>query len=298
MDSIHAVLRAVEHSEENCVLATIVRVVGSSYRKAGTAALFMESGKQIGMLTAGCLEEDLALHAREMYGSEASKLFKYDLRAEDESDWGRGPGCNGEIHILLEPVIGERRQALREMKRSLGRGASVIVNKAVDGEVFIHRYHPKPRLVLFGAGFDAIPVSTLAASSGFHTIVTDRRPAYCTKDFFPDADELWLGAPQEVIPELHLRNDDCAVIMTHDFQTDKEIVSLLRDTELLYLGVLGSSARTSRLVQEKALRDKIHSPVGLPIGAEGPAEIAVSIIADLILHVRRPRDSSLDCTSV
>ncbi|TJY41309.1 XdhC family protein [Cohnella pontilimi] len=287
MDSIHAVLQAIEQSEEYCVLASIVRVVGSSYRKEGTAALYMESGKRVGMLTAGCLEEDLALRAREMYGTNAPKLIKYDLSAETETEWGRGFGCNGEIHILLEPIDDKQRQALKEIKIILEQGKSVNVVKAVEGETYIHTYQPKPRLILLGAGQDARPVSKLAARLGFYVIVWDWRPSFCAYEYFPDADQRWVGAPEEVIPGLHLRQDDCVVLMTHDFQKDRELLALVRDTELLYLGVLGPKARTSRLVLEEALLERIHSPVGLPIGAEGPEEIAVSIAADLILHVRR-----------
>jgi xanthine dehydrogenase accessory factor len=293
MDSIHAVLQVIEGTEERCVLATIVRVMGSSYRKEGTVALFLESGRQVGMLTAGCLEEDLALRAQEMYGTEVSKLITYDLSAEAESDWGRGPGCNGEIHVVLEPVDDQRRQSLKDIKRALEHGKSLSVTKVVEGQTFIHCYHPKPRLVLFGAGPDAIPVSKLAATTGFNVIVTDWRPFFCSIDCFPEADERWVGVPQEVVPQLNLRRDDCVVIMTHDFRRDREILSLLRDTELLYLGVLGSRARTVRLVDEESLLTTIHSPVGLPIGAEGPQEIAVSIVADLILYVRRKRHAGL-----
>ncbi len=293
MDSIHAVLQAVEQSEENSVLATIVRVIGSSYRKEGTVSLFLESGKQVGMLTAGCLEEELSSRAREMYGSEGSKLFVYDLSSETESEWGRGLGCNGQIHVVLESVKGKRRQSLKEMKSALDSGLSVVDKKFVGDQTFIQHYDPKPRLVLFGAGADAIPVAELAVKIGFYVIITDWRPSYCVKESFPGAEERWVGEPHEVVPQLGLRSDDCVVVMSHVFEKDKEILYLLRDIPLHYLGVLGSKARIDKLMNGETWLRRVRSPVGLPIGAEGPEEIAVSIAAELILHVRRMRSQEI-----
>ncbi|MFD1396793.1 XdhC family protein [Kroppenstedtia eburnea] len=82
------------------------------------------------------------------------------------------------------------------------------------------------------------------------------------------------------------RGDEFVVIMTHQFERDRELLHLLRDKKLSYLGILGPRRRTSRLLAGRSLPEGIRSPVGLPIGAEGPEEIAVSILADLI-RIRR-----------
>ncbi|WP_052487253.1 XdhC family protein [Gordoniibacillus kamchatkensis] len=271
-----------------------------------------------------------------MLGGEtpSPQLLAYDMREEDDAGWGRGAGCNGIVHILLEKVDERMRRHYGEVRKCLDDRIPVTVVKAVQGEsagdylfvageegegrlfgkwrgaaddallcmargcsdsglqpeagLFMHRMRPKPRLFLFGAAPDARPLAALAARTGFSVTVSDWRPAYCTKEHFPGADELLLGFPDEVMSRLSFGADDCVVVMTHDFQRDKELLSRLRPTQLLYLGVMGSKQRTSRLLEERPALDGVKSPVGLPIGAQGPEEIAVSVVADLIRHVRLP----------
>jgi xanthine dehydrogenase accessory factor len=97
---------------------------------------------------------------------------------------------------------------------------------------------------------------------------------------------LWLGFPHEIVPRLSFRPNDCVVIMTHDFQKDRELLSYLTTMRLQYLGVMGAKIRTSRLFGGEPAPGWVVSPAGIPIGAQGPEEIAVSIVGDLIRHLR------------
>jgi xanthine dehydrogenase accessory factor len=150
---------------------------------------------------------------------------------------------------------------------------------------YAHLYKPKPRLVIWGAGADAKYLVSLAANTGFFVTLCDWRPALCNKEHFPLAEEIHIGFPEEVDKQLSIQSDDFVVIMTHNFYRDQEILSLLKSNPVKYIGVLGSKKRTLRLLNTD-ISSRIHSPVGLSIGAVGPQEIAVSILAELIQNLR------------
>ncbi|MCY8164355.1 XdhC family protein, partial [Bacillus inaquosorum] len=148
--------------------------------------------------------------------------------------------------------------------------------------MFIQRIEPKPRLILFGAGPDIVPLANLAADTGFSVIVTDWRPAYCTSSLFPKADQLITAFPEQMLSEFQFFPQDAAVVATHHFQHDQAIVDCLFSQHLHYIGLLGSANRTKRLLNGKQPPAHFYSPVGLKIGAEGPEEIAVSVVAEII----------------
>ncbi|OLS40545.1 XdhC family protein [Bacillus sp. MRMR6] len=334
MDGIHEILDAVYLSSEEDVLTTIIHVEGSAYRKEGTSMLIRKDGTKVGLLSAGCLETDLQYRVLENRENMTSHTVVYDMRDEDDLQWGQGAGCNGVIRVLLEPIDACLRDHLSKVKYFLDNGSRVTILKKLStehsvsdylffadhnqffgkwhggvansvkelitqihnskpksgvtycpklsSEIYNHTFEPKPRLRVFGAGTDAIPLVKLASNAGFSVLVTDWRSDWCTEDNFPDADQLIVGFPSEVIPTLHLTTKDFILILTHNFQRDKEILSYLLEKDLNYIGILGSRARTERLFDGKPIPPQISSPVGMSIGAEGPEEIAISVAAELI----------------
>lgn len=339
MDNIQEILDGIKGSSERCVLATIIKVEGSAYRKEGTTMLFFEDGRQIGVLSAGCLEADLTARANSLLQKPdvPSCTFVYDMSSEDDLSWGRGAGCNGVIHILLEKVDEQIRRNLAALKKHLDSGIPVTAAKVLDGnssvtrtifitpnhhefgqfgqgynlrsipdslwmeaksgiryvkalgsDVYIHHFLPKPRLFLFGAGPDARPLATMAHQIGFFVNVWDWRVAYCNPNYFPNADLFLTPTVQKAMGQLALIPGDSVVMMTHDFQKDQELLhSLLKYRQMSYLGILGPRKRTSRLLEGGSIPERLHSPVGLDIGADGPEEIAVSILADVIRVQRK-----------
>src|SRR5690625_4890852 len=156
----------------------------------------------------------------------------------------------------------------------------------LDSNVYIHHFRPKPRLFIFGAGPDVRPFASMAETTGFSVKVWDWRPAFL--EHFPDTIVLRNPSIPETIENLHFVPDDSVIIMTHDFQKDKELLHLLLEYEKIsYLGILGPRKRTSRLLNGGVIPERLHSPVGLSIGADGPEQIAISIIADLIRTQRQ-----------
>lgn len=325
MEDFYQILSGIEHRGEKA-LATIVRVRGSAYKKEGSSMLFFADGSQMGMLTAGCLEEDLAMKVKEVFDSQEPIMVQYELFDESDLGWGQGTGCNGTIDILVEPVTEKLREDLRCVRRLLNRHKPVIGLKKLDdlgeyvfieeeGEpfgnwsgslptiefttgsrgqlredsaVFQQTYLPKPRLIVFGAGPDARPLVSLAADTGFSVVVCDWREAFCQKKHFPAAEQLLLGSPANIFKKIILSPYDFVVVMTHQFQKDQEIVKKVLHKNIRYLGVLGPEERTKRLLNRETIPDWICSPMGVSIGARGPVEIAVSVVAQMIEMWRKP----------
>jgi xanthine dehydrogenase accessory factor len=331
MEDILPILLKLPFLKESSVLATIIHVEGSSYKKEGSCMLIEENGEQIGILSAGCLEEDVKCHVKQVWKQGESKLLIYDLRGESDIIWGQGAGCNGIMHILLEPLKEPLRNDLMQVKYYLDKGQSVFHLKRFDKDfkllsnsyipqdgaafgdlsyltdlpvfpnksglfytedllpIFSHHYMPRPRVIVFGAGFDARPLENFAAQVGFEVIICDWRPHYCNKVNFPFASSLIVCFPREIDEKLDIKNGDFVVLMTHDFQKDKELLSILIDKNLSYLGILGPKERTKRLLDHNDIPNWISSPVGISIGSKGAEEIAISIVAEMIKALRNPR---------
>lgn len=318
MEAADIVKRALRAPGE-CVLATVIAVEGHAYRKFGAMMLLREKGDRHGFLSPGCLESDLAAYVPAVLQGGKPQLVEYDMTSSEDFSWGEAIGCGGKISVLLEPAAGTLLNALRDADRYLDQGFSVKLIRVLNDGFLPTRYsalpltvdentaqdlgyperqcepgnlqmiwHPKPRLVLFGAGDDAIPVCALAMAVGFRVTVIDFREAVCRPERFPGA-EVICGFPSELGQKLVFGIHDFVVIMSHQFLRDREFLELAIAGNPRYIGMMGSSSRTERMLDGKAAPSVLRYPVGLPIGGDGPQEIAVSIAAELV-SVRRGRD--------
>ncbi|MCL6515889.1 XdhC family protein [Alicyclobacillus sp.] len=335
MEPVIERLNEVWERGETAVLASIIQVLGSAYRREGAKMLFEADGRQVGTLSAGCLEEDMRHRAEQVLSTGQPRIQVYDMAAEDDFTWGRGAGCNGVITVLVERVPAEagpardywqamldayrRNEAVAGLRRLDERtgetlGHLVVAGGAVSGTLgdaaldarwtprltafaaqtgrgqaereggawmVLDRVVPKDQLYIFGAGPDAEPLAALAARTGFAVTVVDHRPARLNPSYFPDA-RLVDCRPEHAAERLEIPAQAFAVVMTHSFQHDRVWVSHLLGQRLRYLGVLGPRQRTERLLQSTVIPPHVKSPVGLAIGADGPQEIAVSVMAELI----------------
>lgn len=147
---------------------------------------------------------------------------------------------------------------------------------------YVRTYRPQPRLVIFGAGPDAEPVCKLALATGFRVVMADWRTARLTAENFAGAD-LIHGFPQELLHgQLRIMETDFVLLMSHQYQRERELLELLAESTCAYIGIMGTKGRTARLLEGLPTFLNLHSPVGLSIGSDGPEEIAVSIMAELI----------------
>jgi xanthine/CO dehydrogenase XdhC/CoxF family maturation factor len=168
---------------------------------------------------------------------------------------------------------------------------------AGEAQAFVEVLEPPPRLVVCGAGHDAIPLVRSAAALGWRVVVVDDRKEFLTPERFPEAHGfVHVDHPGKVAEEAPLDARTSVVVMTHNFLRDKEYLRSLLRTPVPYLGMLGPRARTERLLQElaregvevtEADRARIFGPAGLDIGSEGPEEIAHAIVAEIVAVRRR-----------
>jgi xanthine dehydrogenase accessory factor len=168
----------------------------------------------------------------------------------------------------------------REQSRTLSYG---------EASVFVETLAPQPRMLVFGAGHNAQPLTTMARQLGFRVVVADARPMWATDDRFPDADEVIVGWPEAVFAKIPLDRRTYVVLLSHDPRFEDPVFAEVHGKPIKYLGAIGSrrthAARLERLEADGWTPDEldtIFGPVGLDIGAETPAEMAISILAEII----------------
>lgn len=163
-----------------------------------------------------------------------------------------------------------------------GSKVKLMYIEELKGDYLFELVQPKDKLYIFGAGPDAEPMAKLASQLDFSVTVIDPRPSRCSENFFPKADFLIAEHPDSYFNQFEIPFNSYVLVMTHNFNRDQKILQYLLQSPPKYLGVLGPKRRTERLVNDKAMLSAIHSPIGLSIGAEGPEEISISIMAELI----------------
>jgi xanthine dehydrogenase accessory factor len=319
--------------DEKAILATVVDVVGSGYRRPGARMLIDKNGYGIGTVSGGCLEADVLERAKKVLQTGEPIVITYDTTNDENSVFGLGMGCRGIVRILLEPidkdsdffefvsntldrrktgkivtVINPNKPNLRIGSRfyqgefnyfgikptvneiiefkSLPENISTVTNLSF-GEVFLETIKPTLNLLLFGAGYDALPLIKFAKEIGWRVTAIDHRTAFANATRLPEVDKIIVSNSEDL--DENLFNDDysIAVIMTHNYERDRNILWRLINSKCLYVGALGPKKRAEKLLDEIGENftaeqlEKLHAPVGLDIGADTPEAIALSIVAEI-----------------
>jgi xanthine dehydrogenase accessory factor len=246
---LDAILRALE-SGERCALATIVSTTGSTPQRVGAKILVYEDGRTEGTIGGGCYEHDTVARAREAIRRGRPELARYSLN--DDLAAETGLICGGQMEVFIEPI----QQA--------------------------------PRLYVVGAGHVSLELARLAHRCGFRVHVVDDREKFANAERFPDAEvsvddiPTWLEATP-------FPADAFFVVVTRGHRQDLDAARQLTRKPWRYLGLIGSRAKVLKVFAALAAEgtpaetlDQVHAPIGLDIGAVTPAEIAVSIVAELI----------------
>jgi xanthine dehydrogenase accessory factor len=293
------------------VLATLVAVQGSSYRRPGARMLVTKAGARIGSISGGCLEQDLVERCLRVLASGRAEVVVYDTSAENDLLWGVGQGCHGVIRILMEPIAAPPEWAVaaagnfREGRpteleviweapdASLGTKLAASATKQASlrpSGVFSDRILAPPALTIFGAGDDAQPLARIAIELGWNVTVADPRPALPTEARFPGVVARVIAPAEDLVGRSAPAEGSIAVVMTHHFLHDLPLLRDLLPLPLAYLGLLGPKGRADRILADlaadgltltAAMRERLHAPVGLDLGADSPQEVALSIVAEI-----------------
>ncbi|MEJ7860957.1 MAG: XdhC family protein [Pyrinomonadaceae bacterium] len=190
---------------------------------------------------------------------------------------------NFQIKDFLQTFLTDTFAALSENCS----GAKIYESERGSPEFFIEVINPPISLLLFGAGYDALPVANFAKNLGWRVSVIDHRAAWANAERFASADEIIVSGVEDLDANLFADENSVAVIMTHNYECDREILRRLLGSSVSYIGALGPKKRTERLLAEIGEKFygkqlvKVYAPVGLDIGAETPEEIALAIIAEI-----------------
>jgi xanthine dehydrogenase accessory factor len=188
---------------------------------------------------------------------------------------------------LVAESIARSVKDVKAFKRSV---CEVAESENGDVEFFLEFIQPPVNLVIFGAGYDAVPVAAFAKDLGWRVTIVDHRPAFASAERFSAADELIVSRPEALHERLRVDEGTVAVVMTHNYSLDREIIVFLLTSPAAYVGALGPKKRTENLLNELqedgvefsgSQLARLFAPIGLDIGGTSPETIALSIIAEI-----------------
>jgi xanthine dehydrogenase accessory factor len=303
---------------KGAVLATVVETWGSAPRAVGAQMVVSGAGEMEGSVSGGCVEGAVVVEAMELVGTGAATLLEFGV--SDDEAFAVGLACGGRIRVLLEPVGGalpvavlDELVAARAARRPVayvadlegdtrrldgpedwaGRFRMDRSGVEEDGRTFVHVHNPPLRMVIVGAVHIAQALVPMARIAGHDVTVIDPRPAFGAAARFPGVEivEEW---PDEALGAVGLDARTAVVTLTHDPKLDDPAIRAALGSDVYYLGCLGSTRthakRVARLQEAGFSSDaiaRIHAPVGLDIGARGPGEIAVSVLAEVTQRLRK-----------
>lgn len=246
---LEAVLGLLRSGEPGCLL-TLIEVRGSTPREAGVRMLLRANGSTVGTIGGGPMEGAALRDARQALAEGKSRTGYYSLLGESSTNLGV---CGG------------------------------------DARVFIEVLEPKPTLLIAGAGHVGQPLARFGQQLGFHVVVADDRAEFATVDRFPGIDEMIVGPYEELSQRVEAGPHTYLVIATRGHEFDEVVLRQFLDSPAAYIGMIGSRRKVrevfDRLLAQGVERSKlarVFAPVGLRTGGQTPAEIAVSILAEII----------------
>jgi len=281
------------------VIATVVRVRGSSYRRPGARMIVTEQGGRVaGSVSGGCLEANLVRTAfwRTRNGP---ALATFDSTDPDDPD--AVLGCGGVVEILLERDSDDDALALAARSLTANRRALLVTvfgdanfgrhyladSPPEAGDILVEPIVPPLALFVLGSGLDAVALVDAATRLGWtvHVWNSAGRPELASR--FATATTIHGRDLDTIRAAIDASDRAAVVVMSHDKRRDHAALAMALTSRATYIGVLGPRHRTLELAPPGALDDpRVHAPVGLDLGAETPAEIAVSITAEILAVTR------------
>lgn len=299
MHELEKIATAVGHiigAGRRGLLVTVAGTRGSTYRRAGARCVIDQDGNITGAISGGCLERDLAERARKWEDGFEARLLSYDSTDFDDVIFGLGLGCRGTIDVVVQLFDASHPPRLPQMpQREPLTFATVVASENRDyrvGDAFptpqelsvtkttrltidacdvlVEVIRPQRSLAVFGGGSDTEPVAVLAQNLGWRVEVISVKSCH----------------PDDVAAKMDLSRFDAAVIMTHNFLYDLSLLEAVMPSSIPYVGLLGPKSRGEELIERMKnftpeMRQRLHTPIGLDLGADSPEEIALAIVAEI-----------------
>jgi xanthine dehydrogenase accessory factor len=250
MPSIYSALIELEINRQSAALCTVVKTSGSTPRHSTSKMLVYPDGHIIGTVGGGELENRVRQEAKDSLMDGKPRLLTYNMSDPEKGDVGI---CGGQVEVFVEPIL------------------------------------PYPTIVIIGGGHVGKAVAHLAKWTGYYVIVSDDREEFCSPETNPDASAFICCQMSELPGKMDITRSTCLILTTRGNQLDVEGLPSLLKSRAGYIGIIGSKRRwadTVRQIKEKGVSEpmlrRVHSPIGLRIGAETPEEIAISIMAQVV----------------
>ena len=314
----HIIAKAVQlrSTPVKCVLATVVDLDGSSYRKPGVRMLIAENGETVGAVSGGCVEKEVVRQAEIVLESGVPKVMTYDGRYR--------LGCEGIIYILIEPLV-LSDDFIDQWSSCLKSRTSIRIESAYEKgdhtsagfgscfyfenlstyirsdftmdsstSLFKQTLRPTGRLVIVGAEHDAVQMCLLAGHMGLEvTVVTSIKDPRSKSNFC--GARVVKGLEPDQIGQIGFDEETAVILMTHSYSRDFQYALSILKEPYAYFGIIGSTKRRNMLMDELLQYDaeidwdkleNIFTPAGLDIGAVTPQEIAISVLAEIVAKTR------------
>ena len=267
MNDDRAVFEAVLAAQREgraAALATVIQAQGSVPRQPGSKMLVRADSSIVGTVGGGEFEARVIQEAQAAIADGETRVLSYNLADRESGD----PGvCGGTVTVFVEPVL------------------------------------PSPTIIVIGCGHVGKATAELAKWMEFRVIVADDRPGYATPEQIPGMDGYVEGTLAELASRFDINRHTYIITVTRGVGIDEVLLPALLATSAPYIGVIGSKRRwamTAQLLSEKGIHradlERVHSPIGLELGAETPREIAVSIMAEIVMVMRGGSGQSMQWT--
>lgn len=263
------------------VVATAISIDGSAPRTVGASMAF-DGETVIGSIAGGCVEGSVVEECELVLGDGVPRTIEFGVT--DETAFSVGLTCGGQLRIHIQPVTPAIVSALRERS-----SITSIICEGDDAEVFVEHPPIRPRMIIFGAMEFSVALARAAVALGYRVTVCDPRPMFATSTRFPSA-EVVVSWPTEYLAATEVDEHTAICILSHDARFDAELVALSLELPVAYVGAMGSrnthdrrmASLLERGVSESTML-RLHSPIGLDLGASTPEETALSILAEVLV---------------
>jgi xanthine dehydrogenase accessory factor len=290
---------------KGAALATVISTWGSAPRPVGAQLAIAADGAFQGSVSGGCVEGAVILAAQDAINDGKCRVLDYGIA--DADAFAVGLACGGDIQILVEPIgvgVGPDKRLVEEMAMAAETRQAFACSVNLDdwsrqrldatdcmpgkqGNIYTHVVNPRFRMIIVGAVHITQNLSPMARMAGYETFLIDPRDSFATQERFPD-DTFVDAWPDEALAQIGLDTHTAVITLTHDPKIDTPALAVALRSDVFYIGALGSRKTHAKRVAEllglgfaDAEIARIHGPIGLNIGAKTPAEIAVSILAEV-----------------